>query len=79
MGVQANEGPQGFVDAQPALRPSGRGSQDGQSVAQPVAGAGQLVERVGVEADERLGAALPQPSQMSVVTGAPQPAAHGRR
>ena len=53
-----DEGPQGFVDAQPLARPPGRGGENGEGVAQQVAGAGQLVERVGVEPDEFLRAAL---------------------
>jgi hypothetical protein len=56
--VESDEGPQGFVDAQPLARPPGRGGENGEGVAQQGAGAGQLVERVGVEPDEFLRAAL---------------------
>ena len=60
-GVQADEGPQGFVDAQPVARPPGRGGENGEGVAQQVAGAGQLIEGVGVKPDEFVRAALPSP------------------
>ncbi len=78
-GVQADEGPQRFGDAQPLARPPGRGGENGEGVAQQVAGAGQLVERVGVEPDEFLRAALPEPGEMTAVAGAAQPPADGGR
>jgi hypothetical protein len=78
-GVESDEGPQGFVDAQPLARPPGRGGENGEGVAQQVAGAGQLVERVGVEPDEFLRAALPEPGEMTSAAGAAQPTADGGR
>jgi hypothetical protein len=74
-GVESDEGPQGFVDAQPLACPPGRGGENGEGVAQQVAGAGQLVERVGVEPDEFLRAALPEPGEMTSAAGAAQPTA----
>lgn len=79
-GVQPDEGPYRLGDAQPLACPPGRCGQNGQGVAQQVAGAGQLVERVNVESDEFLCAALPELSElveMSAVSPAAQPAAHG--
>lgn len=77
-GVEPDECPYGLGDAQPAACPPGRGGQNGQGIAQPVAGAGKRVERVCVEPDQLLGSVLPEPVQMSGIAGATQPAAHGR-
>ena len=52
--VEPDEGPHGLGNAQPSTRPPGRGGQNGQGVAQQVAGARKLVERLGVEPDQLL-------------------------
>jgi len=44
-GVEPDECPHGLGNAQPSTRPPGRGGQNGQGVAQQVAGARKLVER----------------------------------
>lgn len=59
LGVQADQGPQGFGQAQPLAGCACGHGQHGKRVAQGVGGSGQLVERVGVEPDEGLAAALP--------------------
>ena len=51
-GVEPDECPHGLGDAQPSARPPGRGGEDGEGVAQQVAGARQLVERVSIEPDQ---------------------------
>ena len=74
-GVEPDKGPHRLGDAQPSARPPGRGGQNGEGVAQQVAGAGELIERVGVEPDQFLRAALPEPGQMITAASRTQPAA----
>ena len=78
-GVEPDECPHGLGNAQPSARPPGRGGQNGQRIAQQVAGAGECVERICVEPDQLLGPALPEPVESTGVAGATQPAADGGR
>lgn len=77
--VQPDEIPHRLGQAQPPTRPPGRCGEHGERVTQQVAGDGQLVERVRVDPDQHLHAALAQPVEMISAVGATQPSAHGRR
>ena len=90
-GVAAGSAPEGARGADPtrvhtgSAMPSRRRAHQAAAAravrvfVQQVAGARKLVERLGVEPDQLLRPALPEPGEMTGVAGATQPAADGGR